>query len=681
MYAVRQTRHQSRCPGYSMTSDQTTTDRGRRLAGQLREALDKVAASRPFAKTLHQGHVFDLTVRLLREPGGAAAIYPMSPDLESAGVFHGSDWDTPDRLQPALAGGSLRGEAVSVAVEALSDLRMLAIAKGLIPTHATVTPQQAREFLEELVARNLDLLQPVGGEAERGRSRGLREAASALLRFIVAELGSEGVLQTVVSEIERVLEQRPILINRTLRMVDSVREILEHTGATEPRAQALIDAVDGPTALSKGADTSADYGDMLIGLDAAALLEEARLMGQSMYRTGLVCAYHSMLLREAVRRQDPELVCVGLALGRVGYDSMDAYRELCMRLIELAITPSTAQAGLGMSMMLERGILFFPPVAPGLWRLTGLQLDEHVAALLDRGPGGDTTVPPLHRLLAGTLCVLGQPLGVGQGDNPTCQSARAISLWAQSDPGYLLELITWAARDNEVDMHFEGALLQSTQLGSGLVEELHTELDSVSLVLVPHLDRIYIEMGRRIAGREEDGHRWINPEFHGWWVHRSFATTIQYSTGAVIDFSGFIRLFYSAYHPAYNGGRTLIYPQPAGIAATSAEGVFLGWHAVAIQRVTIDPHGEIRVYFYNPNNEGRQDWGQGIHTSTSGCGEAPGESSLPFESFASRIYVFHYNFREIGDRALVPADALERVTRLARESWGADRAWHDVVPV
>ncbi|MEX0732420.1 MAG: hypothetical protein WED00_13220 [Aquisalimonadaceae bacterium] len=663
-----------------MTADVSTAEQTERLTRDLREAIGKVAESRPFAKALHQGRVFELAVRLLKEPGGAEAAYTLAPELESAGVFYGGDWQLPEHLVPELARGSLRSEeAFTVGVEALSELRMLAIARGRIESHPSMTADDATAFLESVISSNIDLLMGASSEAERKRSRNLREAVAGLLRFTAAELGSDSLLDSVVGEVERILEQRPLLVNRVLRMVQSIQGVLRHGEHRHAGAERLVRAINGPTDRSAGATSIDAYREELETLDGDALKSEARAMGESMEQTGLVCPAHAVLLREAARRLDVDLLATALSLDGVGRDSLAAYQQLCMLLIERAVTPSTAEAVYNLATMLERGILFFPPVAPGLWRLAGLELHPDVVALLNQGPGVDNRVPPLDRLLAGTLGVLGHPLGVGQGDNPTCQSARAICLWAQSDPGFLLELITWAGRDNEVDMHFEGALLQSSQLGSGLVEDLHTELDAVSLVLVPHLDRIYMEMGRRIAGREEDGHRWINPEFHGWWVHRGFATTIQYSTGAVIDFAGFVRLFHAAYHPGYNGGRTLIYPQPAGIAATDNKGVFLGWHAVAIQRVTIDPAGEIRVYFYNPNNDGRQDWGQGIVTATSGNGEAPGESSLPFDEFASRLYVFHYNAREIGDIAAVSEEALGRITELARGSWGADRAWHDVV--
>src|SRR5690606_30129334 len=109
-------------------------------------------------------------------------------------------------------------------------------------------------------------------------------------------------------------------------------------------------------------------------------------------------------------------------------------------------------------------------------------------------------VPAKVHLTAGLLNVLGQPLGVGQGHNPTCQSARAISMWAYNDPDYLMHLVARAARDGGITMHFEGARMQSGDLPAGMAETLHLDLDAVSLVLVPHLDRIYTGMGRLAAG-------------------------------------------------------------------------------------------------------------------------------------------------------------------------------------
>ena len=89
--------------------------------------------------------------------------------------------------------------------------------------------------------------------------------------------------------------------------------------------------------------------------------------------------------------------------------------------------------------------------------------------------------------------------------------------------------------------------------------------------------------------------------------------------------------------------------------------------------MNIDPGNTMRVYFYNPNNDSGQDWGDGVKVSTSGNGERFGESSLPFEEFLSRLYIFHYDPLEPGALADVAQEELDRVTALVHRSWGADR--------
>ena len=656
------------------------SDKAERLAGQFSAALDQLESVKPFAKLNYQGHICDLTLRLIKEPQGVERLYEHAPRFDRAGVFYGGDWARPGALQPALVSASMRGPALSVAVESLSELRLLAVATGRAHSEE-ISPEGARQFLEDAISRNLDLLFPASTEAARAERTPLLDGVHQLFRFIADQLGTEGILESTVSEAVRILQQRPILVHRIRQMIDAAAKTLPAggSGAVYAQAEKLTHAIHGPTALSRSSPAHADYREALAELDDGALASEAQAFAYSMHETGLVSPQHAALLEQVCATSDDAGIARVLGLDSVGRDSLDAYGGLVRQLIASLAHPSLAQAIYGLACMLNRGVLFFPPLAPGLWRLAGLQIDSQVAAALQQLIDGGTELSANTVLLAGTVSVLGQPLGVGQGDNPTCQSARAISLWSQCDPGFLLELITWAARDNEVDMHFEGQLLRSTDLQSGGIVELHTELDPASLVLVPHLDRIYWEMGRRIAGRGEDGHKWINPEFHGWWVHRGFATAIQYSSGDVVDFEGFMRLFHTSYHPAYNGSRQLIYAQPAGIAATNKNGQFIGWHAVSIQRVTLDRSGEVRVYFYNPNNDGGQDWGQGIVTSTAGHGELAGESSLPFRQFAARLYVFHYNPRELGDPAFVPAADLAEIAALARESWARGVAWHELV--
>ncbi|WLR47975.1 hypothetical protein LC065_01385 [Halobacillus litoralis] len=315
------------------------------------------------------------------------------------------------------------------------------------------------------------------------------------------------------------------------------------------------------------------------------------------------------------------------------------------------------------------------PVAPGLRRLVELDIRPDVRNALYSTTNTGEGVTANSILVAGTIQVLGQPLGVGQGFNPTCQAARGISLWAQHAPGFLLEIIPRAARDGDLDFTFEGTPIHSKELKGGLAPDLDKELDPVSLVLVPHLDKIYSEMMTRVALRGEDGHRWVNPAFYGNWVQKGFSSVFDPITGYVLDYNGFVKLFYATHHTEYNDDYELIYPNPVGIFITNVHGKLLGLHAVSITRIAKDPSGEERIYFYNPNNDGSQNWGQNIEPSVIGNGEMEGESSLPFHEFVSRLYAFHYNPYEQGDAYAVENSIVDGIRQLAQESWGKDYTW------
>jgi hypothetical protein len=222
-------------------------------------------------------------------------------------------------------------------------------------------------------------------------------------------------------------------------------------------------------------------------------------------------------------------------------------------------------------------------------------------------------------------------------------------------------------------MHFEGRPIISAELPDGLVGTVPLDTDPVSMVLVPQLDRVYSEMGRLCADRGEDPHRWINPEFHGWWVGREFVIAVDVASGSLKQYDAFIRQFYSSYHPFYNGNQPVIHPQPAGIAVTDSAAQFVGWHAVTLIRVALDQEDVMRVYFYNPNNDSGQNWGNGVIVSTQGHGERFGESSLPFAQLASRLYIFHDDPVEDTRQSLVPASEIDAVREMALACWAGQR--------
>ncbi len=609
---------------------------------------------------------------LMALPGGFDALYRRVAALESAGIFGTSDWSQPGILQPVLARYSLREAGpVTTVVEAISEIRLLAVVSGDY-FHPGISAEQARHFLTQVMALNLDLLSGQMTEADRERPKQLGPIVQNLYQYLIEHLGYHDLLDSLVAEVWRLLEQGPVQVDGICDMIGQIAKCLydprlKTTGTAE--ASRLVQALFAPTPASEDDPGLAVYLERLSQMDARTLASECRHLARSMHDTGLASSYHATMLQHLRRSGDDKLVSLALGLTMTGLDDFYCYHDLVLALIDEAIFPETCQAVYGLTMMLERGSLFTQPIAQALWRQIKLPLSTETADTLAAAFG--QAQPPRVFLLAGVINLLGQPLGVGQGNNPSCQSAIGLSMWATHEADYLLQVLAWAARDNEVLTRFEGHLVSSKGLSPGLVKDTPVDVDPVSLVLIPHMDRIYGEMWRRCEKRDDDAHRWINPEFYGWWVSHGFLVVADIHTGEVKDYENFVRHFYAAYHPYFNGNMPVIHPQPAGIAVTDSAARFVGRHAITILRVALSPSNEMRVYFFNPNNDSGQDWGQGITCSTRGHGEIRGEASLPIAEFASRLYAFHYDPLELGDLKAAPAGDIERVMALGRSSWAA----------
>lgn len=645
-----------------------------RLSATLDIAIERLERARPFAKARYQRPVLDVLGRIIAQPGGLGVVRRHAARMDAAGLFAGSDWDRPEVLLPRLVGGSLVSDDPAIqALETASLARFLAVADGEA-RHDNLHQDGARHFLTQVLALNLKDLFGVPDEAARalGSRQGLKRR---VLAHVADHVGLSDVLGVLVSEIWRLLDQRSIQTGMVKDMIAQIAVALNETGTepghARPGAERLVSALFGPTAASRDDPGLAVYLDRISVLDDSGLSQEATDFARAMHDTGLVSDYHAAFLTWALDHDDRQLIPEALGLGSTGLDCWRQYRGLIEKLVRTAVSPATPQAVYGLATLLDRGILHHAPMAPALERQLTLRLGgtarERVA--LGFGPA----VPPETHLLAGVLQVLGQPLGVGQGANPTCQSARAIAMWALNDPDYLLHLVAQAAEFDTLQMQFEGTPINSTDLPAGLAGAGPIDADPVSVLLVAHLDRIYAEMGRLCAGRPGDPHAWINPQFHGWWVARDCAVAVDVSTGKLAAYDDFLRRFFAAYHPDYNGRRPIGHPQPAGIAVTDAQQRFVGWHAIAILRVARDQSDRMRVYFYNPNNDSGQDWGNGAVVSTSGHGERYGEGSLEFEAFLSRVYLFHDGPLRSRHGQDVPADLIEAVRDQAIASWAADR--------
>ncbi len=648
-----------------------------KLEDRFLKALEELEQAASFAKTMYQTDVYQEAQRLLETEEGLETLYQYSSRFENAGVFQDGPWEKASKLQPPLVAGSLQAKGLPSIIEILSELRMLSIAEGVYE-HPDVSSEMAEAFLNEVMVLNLNLLFPEVTEASRieGRDSGQSERAEELFHFLSNKLSYQALTTTLIREIERLTAQRPIMVKRTVSMIEAAKKMLQSdlSAAERLALERYVSAIDGPSPLSKSIPQLGEYRTKLKELSIEELEKESAAFAQSMRGTGLVAPHHAILLR-FLSRKAQNLLSMALQLNDKGSANLNEHAELVHQLIKVAIFPATKQSVYGLALMLERGVLSSSPVAPGLRRLIELDIRPEVRSKILAAYKTGEGITANSVLLAGVISVLGQPLGIGQGLNPTCQAARGISLWSQHAPGYLLEIIPRAARDGDIDIKFEGIPIHSKELSGGLAAELHQELDPVSLVLVPHLDRIYSEMMMRVSLRGEDGHRWVNPEFYGDWVQKGFNNVIDPLTGLISDFPGFVRLFYATHHPEYNDDYELIYPNPVGIFITNVHGKLLGFHAVSILRITRDPEGEYRIYFYNPNNDGSQNWGQGIEPSVMDHGEQVGECSLPFPEFVSRLYAYHYNPYEQGDAFAVENEIVDKVEALARESWGKDYKW------
>ncbi len=648
------------------------------LDDKLDNALKRLESSSGFNKARFQNAVLEISKRVLMEEEGLERLYSLAPRLDRAGLFQGTDWDNPTILLPNLVKATLESSnQTTIVLEILSQLRLLAIANNCF-IKPGIPAEQAKHFITQVMALNLSFIFGPSDEALRESLGNLSEPINRLFHFHLKKIGFEDILGSLIDEIWRILAQRPVLVDSVKSMITQIAIALTREGSTLGEAglgaDRLVSALFGPTQGCQDDPGIAIYQERLASMDDGSLQQEAYGFARSMHDVGLVSDYHIIYLTWLAEQDRLNLIPDALGLSSTGLDVFRSYQDLIKKLIQEALYPQTAQSAYGLALLLERGILYAETMAPSLWRQIGLELSNQSEELLRARFGSE--LPPRVFLLGATLSILGQPLGIGQGNNPTCQSARAISMWSYSEPDYLLFLIAQVASTDSISMHFEGKKIVSSQLPDGLISANILDTGAVSILLVPHLDRIYNEMGRMCVARQEDPHKWINPEFHGWWVGREFLIAVDITTGLLKDYDQFLQRFYSSYHPLYNGNQPIIHPQPAGLAVTDSNGQFVGWHAITLIRVAFDQKGVMRIYFYNPNNDSGQNWGLGVVVSTQGFGERFGEASLPFEQMLSRIYIFH-DENTGTHKAQIPQKEIEKVKEMATASWAIGRVWQE----
>lgn len=661
-----------------------TTETLKKVYHNFEESFSEFKAATDLTRAVKAQKLASQIDLLSRTPKGLEFLFEKCLEMEAAGIFKDTAWSDAQMQVPALVQGTMLSGHPGSSFEILSELRMLAYSLGKKGT-ASVTQEEAISFLEEVIVHNLEFAFDELTEESRSRlTQQERRKVVNHFQFLLKKAKLSGIKEKLADEIRMVCEQRPIVTHTVRNLIQAVyhKMELDENNSVDQRLQYFVNAVYFPGPLVLSHPNYESYKQALTEADTETLTAEARAMGAYLEDTGLTNPYLAMMLRFVVQNRT-ELVPTVLHLNPKGISEWERLQDFTTELVLDNFSAYNYRGIYGLKRILERNLLSRRAVRAGLTNLKLISLHPQVERRIIKSivePSGEVTAK--QYLMAAVISILGQPIGIGQGNNATCQSARGISMWAQHSPAKLINMIATVATSNNLIMRFENTDLESIKLGKGLMDKLDYKLDAVSVILVPHLDKIYSAMMRKASGRGEDPHKWTNPALYGHWIPTGFASAYSYLTNAIQDFAGFVRLFYAAFDPRYNGGHQMVYPNPVGIFITSSKAVMLGFHAVSLLRVAPNEEseeGEMRAYFLNPNNEGRQDWGQGIKPSVYGYGEKHGESSLPVHEFLARVYAFHFNSLNV-ERHLqnVPEAEIERVEKLARESWGRTYQWSNI---
>ncbi|MBK6264311.1 hypothetical protein JKA74_04625 [Marivirga sp. S37H4] len=658
--------------------DQTLTENNnQKLQELLNEFSEATSLTKPEKASRLMGQIDVLTDSM----EGYSLIYNSIGDISEAGIFENSPWADPAKLVAALVNGTLKSGHPNSTIELLSELRLLAIAKGDYKS-GKITAEEANNFIQEVIVANLEFVfnEPLE-ETRLIMSDHELHKVHNLFRFLSDRIHLDDVKETLAEELTLICEQRPVVTEKQRKIIALVKEKIELDPNREEDKKLLSfqRCIYRPTKNTVGKSTE-QYKKLLLSLNNTELYLEAQEMSQSMLEYGLVSQYHAVLLTFLIEGNHLQTVPVCMGLTPIGETRWNEHTTYLSDIILKTVHIYNAQCIYGLAKMLENGVIAREAVRSGLSNLMSIKIHPKVEERILKSTKNPHQAVSARQYLVGALFrILGQPLGVGQGNNPTCQSARGISMWSQHAPAKLINMVQTAAVTNDLSFRFEGQEIKASEIGKGLVQNLDHNLDAVSVTLVPMLDRVYNEMMLRGSGRAEDPHKWVNPALYGQWIQIGFASAYDYFSNAIVDFDGFVKVFYAMCHPEYNGGHHLIYPNPVGIFITSSKGDMLGFHAVSLLRVEKDPTGQYRAYFLNPNNEGRQDWGQKIKPSVFGKGEKHGESSLPIHEFAARTYAFHFNDLEAESKLdNIPLEEIQKVKTLAKDSWGKSYTWLEI---
>lgn len=409
------------------------------------------------SKKFFQQTVFDLASDLLKEPNGLEKIYRYAHLFDSSGLFIGKPWEDVTKLNPTLVRGTLQAGGTTEVAEILSELRILAIARGEY-VHPEMNALEATEFLTKVLALNIDLL--IMKETEENRVKQLYkdEQASEILRFISEHCFSERVFENLYQEVDNLAVQRPIITDKILKLITSAKKLAGGLEEKDSKLTRYENAVYSPTDLAT--DTLESYEIKLKTCDDTILIKEAHQLKNTMVQTGLVSPYHVVFLK-FIANEKQHLLESMLTVDNISKTNLNANLPIILSLISSSISIDTRRSIYGLLCLLQRDI-FTKEFVQELEQLMSSAIHEEILININKLKGIQNVDFIKSLIVSEMINILGTPLGIGQGFNPTCQSTRALSYWSQNEPTMLLNMINTFLKTANLTIEFEGKKSRQT---------------------------------------------------------------------------------------------------------------------------------------------------------------------------------------------------------------------------
>ncbi|MEX0995022.1 MAG: hypothetical protein WD599_05795, partial [Balneolaceae bacterium] len=218
------------------------------LTRKFHENLENLSEANPLLAETHKKKLLS-SVEILTDSGeGIRFLYDHIEDLIQGGIFTETMWEDPARLVPSLVGGTLKAGGQHTVFEILSELRMLAIANETL-RYKRYQPGKARTFLEETLVNNLDLVFPDHSEETRSLDDSTIKKIRKLFDFLLSHISVDAIKGQLAREIELICVQRPVVTDRVLQIISTVKHEIKLSPENDEDRQLLryIKAVFAPS--------------------------------------------------------------------------------------------------------------------------------------------------------------------------------------------------------------------------------------------------------------------------------------------------------------------------------------------------------------------------------------------------------------------------------------------------